>query len=64
MYMGVLPVHICLCTTWVQPGTCGGQERMVGPFVLEFQMVLSHHVGAENPAPQSTKNPGSSSWCS
>lgn len=41
-----------LCTTWVQPGTCRGQERIAGPFVLEFQMVVSHRVGAENPAPR------------
>ena len=41
--MSVLPVlyvyHVC---------ACGGQQRASDSLEMEFQMAVSHHVGAEN----------------
>jgi hypothetical protein len=35
------------CTTRV-PGVIGGQKRTLHPLELELEMVVSHHVGAED----------------
>lgn len=36
-----------MCITCV-PGAFGGQKRVLGLLGLEFQMVVSYHVGARN----------------
>lgn len=44
-------VHVCV------PGACGGHKRVLSLLELEFQRVMSYHVGAEN-SPRSCEKPG------
>lgn len=46
MYLSVLPAH----TSVYSGGTRkpGGQKREMDPLELELQIVVRHHVGAEN----------------
>ena len=47
--MAVLSVHILVhCTYLYTPGPHGGQEKAMEPLDLELQVVVSHHVVAEN----------------
>lgn len=44
MCVGVLPV--CVLRTRCMPGSYRSQKRMLDPLEPDFQMVVSHHVGA------------------
>jgi hypothetical protein len=44
---GCFWLHICLCAMYM-PGAKGGQKRAPDPLELEFQMVVTYHVGARN----------------
>ena len=45
MYM--FGFYVCMCTMCM-PGTCGGQNGTLDPLELEYQMVVSHHMDAED----------------
>lgn len=47
MYMGVLPVCICLYTTFV-PGANGDQRKVLDSLGLELQMDVSCLLGSGN----------------
>jgi hypothetical protein len=51
-------MYICTFCTAEVPGACGG-KRASGPLELELQIVVSHHVSAEN----QTRVLQKSSWC-
>jgi hypothetical protein len=36
-----------MCNTWM-PATHAGQKNALDPLELELQMIVNHHVGAEN----------------
>jgi hypothetical protein len=38
-------LHVCLC---IMPNALGDQKKVSDFMELELQMVLSHHMGAEN----------------
>lgn len=46
MYMSVF-LYGCVCTTCV-PRVHGGQKRALNSVELHLQIVVSHHMGAEN----------------
>lgn len=55
LHVWVFCVHVCLCTTG-GTGVCKDQEKALGPWEHDFQMVVSNYVGAENQAWLLSKN--------